>query len=194
MRACNLSHTMEDDMFHPQASFYPQNSFYPQGNLYPQGGSYAQGGFQPQNIFNPQGSPYSQGGAAHVPFANTLYGFPQQTPAFSQGLSGLTNWQQAALQQLAAQQLGAQIGVPNPASVGGAGGSPNGVLAPSSSQQPHLLQQLAQYHYLIAQQLAQLAAQQALPQQIFQGSLNALAGQFIPGMGTANFVPGITMH
>jgi hypothetical protein len=189
-------------MFHPQASFYPQ------------------GGFQPQNIFNPQGSLYPQGGSGYVPFANTLYGFPQQTPgysqqtpAFGQGLSGPTNWQQAALQQqaiqqllayqLAAQQLSAQIGVPNPAGVGGTGVSPNGAFAgapaQSSPQHPHLLQQLAQYHHWIAQQLTQLAAQQSFPQQIspqqiLQGSASPYAGQFIPSMPGANFVPGITMH
>jgi hypothetical protein len=53
----------------------------------------------------------------------------------------------------------------------------------------HLLQQLAQYHYLVAQQLTQLAAQQAI-----QTPAGPFAGQFIPGSLGANFVPGITMH
>ena len=66
---------------------------------------------------------------------------------------------------------------------------------PAMTPRHHLLQQLAQYHYLVAQQLAQLAAQQAL-----QSSVNPYAGQFqgagpfIPGPLGANFVPGITMH
>ena len=67
----------------------------------------------------------------------------------------------------------------------------------------HLLQQLAQYHHLVAQQLAQLAAQQAA-----QGSITPYAGQFVPGGSQfipgagqfipgqlgGNFAPGITMH
>ena len=79
----------------------------------------------------------------------------------------------------------------------------NPALLAQSQQQ--FLQRLAQYHHLVAQQLAQLAAQQAT-----QGSANPYAGQFLPGqfagqfgpgsgqfmpnqLGT-NFVPGITMH
>jgi hypothetical protein len=64
-------------------------------------------------------------------------------------------------------------------------------------QQPqHQLQRLAQYHHLVAQQFAQLAAQHAA-----QNPGNPYASQFIPGTGQfvpnqlgANFVPGITMH
>jgi hypothetical protein len=58
-----------------------------------------------------------------------------------------------------------------------------------------LLQQFAQYHYLIAQQLSQLAAQQP-----FQTGGGAYSGQFIPGqLGSSyqlgpNYLPGGTMH
>src|SRR6516164_5874050 len=96
--------------------------FYPQGGLYPQSGFITQG-------FNPLT------GAAQTPFANTLYGFPQQSPI--QGFSPQSpiqqqyypqyaNWQQhpallqavlqqQALQQLIAHQLAAQQqqGLPN---------------------------------------------------------------------------------
>jgi len=64
-------------------------------------------------------------------------------------------------------------------------------------QQPHQqLQRLAQYHHLVAQQFAHLAAQQAA-----QNFGNPYAAQLIPGNGQfvanqlgSNFVPGITMH
>ena len=55
--------------------------------------------------------------------------------------------------------------------------------------QQHLLQRLAQYHYLVAQQLAQFAAQQTA-----QNSGYAYTGQFIPAPLGANFGPGITTH
>jgi hypothetical protein len=177
---------MEVDMFQPQGNFYPQS----QGNFYPQGGFYP-------------------GAAGHIPFANTLYGIPQQTPVFAQGPSPLSNWQQAAQQQaalqqqaiqqllahqLAAQQLGAQsngawtqqsnLGPLSPAL------QLSPLLQQQAPQQPHhhLLQQLAQYHYLVGQQLAQLAAQQS-----GQNSSSPYLGQFIPGQLGASFVPGITM-
>jgi hypothetical protein len=75
----------------------------------------------------------------------------------------------------------------------------NPALLQQSQQQ--MLQRLAQYHHLVAQQLAQLAAQQAT-----QGPGTSYAGQFIPSQFVpnngqyianqfgANFVPGITMH
>ena len=46
----------------------------------------------------------------------------------------------------------------------------------SSGRSNRILQQLAQHHYAIAQQLLQLAAQQTL-----QGTASPYAGQFIPG-------------
>jgi hypothetical protein len=169
-------------MFYPQGNFYPQGSFHPQGNFGPQG----------------------------FPFAGTAYGYPQQTPITSPA----SYWQHPAQQQfalqqpatlqllahqLAAQQLAAQL----PSSVNGINGLSNGVssfagawpqqISPEQQlrQQPQhqLLQQLAQYHYLVAQQLTQLAAQQA-----FQTPGSPYVGQFIPGQVGANFVPGITMH
>jgi hypothetical protein len=214
--------------------------------LYPQGSFYPQGAFGQQAF---QINPF-QNNLGNTPFANTLYGYPQQTgysqqtgypqqtPYFAQGLPQSSNWQhpaqhQAALQQhamqqllahqLAAQQLGAQqpFGTQQPFG----GQQPSGMNALSNGagqsigswaqQQPNieqfnqastprhqLLQQLAQYHHLVAQQLAQLAAQQAVQGSLnLQGPLNPYAGQYIPGAGQfipgqlgGNFAPGITMH
>jgi len=181
--------------------------------LHPQGNFYPQGAFGPQAFLSNPG---------YIPFANTPYGYPQQTPAFAQGLPQWPNWQhpaqqQAALQQQAIQQLLAhqlaaqQLAAQQPSAMNPFTGLSNGAAQPIGAwtqQQPnlelinpamtprhYLLQQLAQYHYLVAQQLAQLAAQQA-----FQSSVNPYAGQFqgagqfIPGQLGANFVPGITMH
>jgi hypothetical protein len=198
---------------------------YPQGNFYPQG-AFGQQAFQ-SNPF--------QSNLGNIPFANTLYGYPQQTgypqqagypqqtPNFAQGLPQSSNWQhpaqqQAALQQHAIQQLLAhqlaaqQLGAQQPSAMNAFPGLSNGAaqsIGGWTQQQPNteqinptltprhqLLQQLAQYHYLVAQQLAQLAAQQAV-----QGSISPYAGQFIPGTGQfipgqlgGNFAPGITMH
>src|SRR5258707_4455915 len=69
------------------------------------------------------------------------------------------------------------------------------LINPAMTPRHYLLQHLAQYHYLVARQLAQLAAQQS-----FQSSVNPYAGefqgagQFIPGQLGAIFVPDITMH
>lgn len=219
-------------MFYPQGNVYSQSSFNPQGQGFnPQGpGFNPQGqGFNPQafnhpqgpQAFNPQGFNFSQ---AYSPFANSLYGSPQQTPFFAQAQSPYPSWQnaaqqQAALQQHAIQQLLAhqlatqQFGTQNLAGLNGIAGLSGVTGSPSTGswpqqQQPHhhLLQQLAQYHYSIAQQLAQLSAQQAL-----QGAGNPYAGQFIPGQFGAisgqlagqlgpnfaaggSYVPGGTMH
>jgi hypothetical protein len=224
-------------MLYPQGSFYPQGAFgpqafqsNPQGNFYPQGAfgpqafqSNPQGNFYPQGTFGPQ--PF-QSNPGSIPFANTLYGYPQQTSTFAQGLPPSSNWQhpaqqqavlqqqalqQQAIQQLLAHQLAAQqLATQQPSAMNAFTGLSNGAAQPVGAwtQQPnpeqinpavtprhHLLQQLAQYHYLVAQQLAQLAAQQAV-----QGSVNPYAGQFqgagqfIPGQLGANFVSGITMH
>jgi hypothetical protein len=231
-------------MVYPQGNFYPQGAFSaqsfqnPQGSLYPQ-----QGSFYPQGTFGQQAfqsNPF-QSNLGNIPFANTLYGYPQQlgypqqagypqqTPNFAQGLPQSSNWQQpaqqqAALQQHAIQQLLAhqlaaqQLGMQQPSPMNAFPGLSNGAVQPVGAwtQQPnaeqinpaltprhHLLQQLAQYHYLVAQQLAQLAAQQAV-----QGSITPYAGQyipggsqfipgagqFIPGQLAGNFAPGITMH
>jgi hypothetical protein len=236
--------------FHPVKTevsmFYPQGNFYSQGNLgYPHGGfGYPQGGFgYPQVGFGQQSS---QATPNTVPFANTLYGYPQLTPyfpqltpyfaqSFAQTPPHVSNWQhlaqQLAAQSLAlqhppgisglngiangqhlAQQLAAQsLALQHPPGISGLNGIANGAgqsvgvwqqanpeqINPAVLQQPqHQLQRLAQYHYLVAQQFAQLAAQQAA-----QNAGNPYAGQFIPGTGQfvpnqlgANFVPGITMH
>jgi hypothetical protein len=205
---------------------FPQGTFFPQGSIYPQGAFGAQA---------------FQSGPGNIPFANTLYGYPQQSypqQTFAQGVppwQGLPPWsnwqhpaqqaaqqqaalqqqaiQQQAIQQLLAHQLATQpLAALQPPAMNSFNGVSNGVSNGAAqpigawAQQPnpeqfnpaltprhHLLQQLAQYHYLVAQQLAQLAAHQAVQ---FQG-----AGQFIPGpLGVipgqlgANFVPGITMH
>jgi hypothetical protein len=207
--------------FHPVKTevsmFYPQGNFYSQGNLgYPHGGfGYPQGGFgYPQVGFGQQSS---QATPNTVPFANTLYGYPQLTPyfpqltpyfaqSFAQTPPHVSNGQHLA-QQLAAQSLALQ----HPPGISGLNGIANGAgqsvgvwqqanpeqINPAVLQQPqHQLQRLAQYHYLVGQQFAQLAAQQAA-----QNAGNPYAGQFIPGTGQfvpnqlgANFVPGITMH
>jgi hypothetical protein len=225
---------------------YPQGSFYPQG-AFGQQGTFGQQGAFGQQAF--QGNPF-QNNVGNIPFANTLYGYPQQTgypqtgypqqtPNFAQGLPQSSNWQhpaqhQAALQQhavqqllahqLAAQQLGAQQPFGGQPPFGGQQATGMNALSngagqsigswtqqqpnieqfnPASTPRHHLLQQLAQYHHLVAQQLAQLAAQQAL-----QSPLNPYAGQYIPGAGQyipgagqfipgqlgGNFTPGITMH
>ena len=214
--------------------FYPQGNFYSQGNLgYPQGGvGYPQGGVgYPPGV---PGQPGFQATPNPIPFANTLYGYPQLTPYFPQGFAQsppqVSNWQhlaqqQAALQQqallqLLAPQLAAQsLASQHPAGINGlhsgianGTGQPVGgwqqpqpnpeqinpaVLQQQLLQQPqHQLQRLAQYHSWVAQQFAQLAAQQAV-----HNSASPYAGQFIPGTGQfipsqlgANFVPGITMH
>ena len=213
---------------HYSQSFYPQGvypqTFYPEGNF-----NHPQAGFYPHGTFNPQiGAVPAPFPSAPSNFANTLYGLPQQAaPPPAQGLSSLPNWQHLAqqqqalqqlIQQLVAQQLAAQLGTPNLTGSGilsnGAGAQtagawpqqPNpGKISPTQQQwtQPPLLQQLAQHHQAIAQQLLQLAAQQA-----FQGTGNPYAGQFmsnpqfmsspggsfIPATIGGGFVPGITMH
>jgi hypothetical protein len=193
-------------MFHPQGNFHSQGTFgYPQGSFgYPQG------------IF---GQPGFQGASNGIPFANTVYGYPQLTPIF-QGVPQMPSWQhpaqqqallQAALQQQAMQLLAPHLAtqpfaLQNPPGANAFNGLANGAtqsvggwqqpqvgpeqmnpaLQPLSPQ--HLLQRLAQFHHLVAQQLAQLAAQQAAQ------TGNPYAGQFIPGQLGANFVPGFTMH
>jgi hypothetical protein len=239
-------------MLYPQGNFYPQGAFSPQ-SFSPQGSFYPQGTFGPQS-FSPQGSFYPQGtfgpqafqsspfqsNLSNIPFANTLYGYSQQTPTFAQSAPQLSNWQhpaqqqaalqQAALQQhamqqllahqLAAQQLATQQPSAMNAFTGLSSGTPQSMGAQSigawPQQQPnpeqfnpaltprhHLLQQLAQYHYLVAQQLAQLAAQQAVQSATtpYAGQFIPYAGQFIPGAGQfipgqlgGNFASGSTMH
>jgi hypothetical protein len=191
--------------------FYPQGNFHSQGNFaYPQGG-FGQQGFGQQGFGQPgfgqagfQGA--SNGFPNGIPFANTLYGYPQptpflQTPTFQGGSQA--GWQhpaqqqaqlQAALQQqamlqllspqLAAQPFGFQNS-PGTNALNGQADQINPALQQQSQQQ---LLRLAQHHYLMAQQLAQLAGQTA------QISGNPYTGQFIPGQVGANFVPGITMH
>jgi hypothetical protein len=211
----------EVNMFHPQSGFYPQN-FYPQSNFYPQANFGAQGTpfvglhSSPNNIFN---VPFANTQYGQSQFGQ--YAYPQQTPAFIPGLSQSPAWQypaqQAALQQHAIQQLLAhqlaaqQFAMRQPPGGNGLNGLANGTTQPGAAWQPqqlgpeqgnqavllhqqHLLQQLAQYHNLVAQQLAQLAAQQAVQSSGNPYAAQFMPGQFIPGQLGANFVPGVTMH
>jgi hypothetical protein len=175
--------------------------FYPQGNF-----------STPASLSHPQSVPGQQGfqgTPGGIPFANTLYGYPQ-----------LSNWQhptqlaalqQQALQQIQAPQFGSQPYMPQHSpgtnALNGLNGLANGAaqsagvwqqpqgspeqINPALLQQSqlHFLQRLAQYHYSLAQQLTQLAAQQ-----IGQSPGNPYASPFIPSQMGANFVPGITMH
>lgn len=198
--------------------------------------------FYPQSNFSSQGSVGYPQASNGIPFANSLYGYPQSTPSLVQGLPQFPNWQHAALQQAQQQaalqqqamlhQLATQLAQPftqqpftQPQLLQGTSafaGSANGAIpATAAWQQPQanpeqinaalllqsqqqLLQRLAQYHHLVAQQLAQLAQQVA--QQATQSPVTPFTGQFMPGqfapsggqfiggqLGT-NFVPGITMH
>lgn len=188
--------------------------FYPQGNIQSQGNiGYPQASFGQQGL---QGAASGSG----IPFANTLYGYPQVAPIF-QGVPQ-SSWQhpapqqaqlQAALQpqvmpQFLAPPFAAQpFAFQNPLGTNAFNGLASGTAQPVVGWQPpqvipeqfnpalqyqsqqHLLQRLAQYHYLVAQQLAQFAAQQTAP-----NSGYTFTGQFIPGQLGANFVPGITTH
>jgi hypothetical protein len=196
-------------MFYPQSNFYPQ-SFNPQG--------FGQQGFNPlattgQTSFAntlygiPQPSLHSQQSPVYSqlspPFGQGQSQYPTQYPNWQQAQQQLAALQQHALQQLLAHQLAApQIGPQNPSGAGAMSGISNGATGPGPQQQghqqqpqQHLLQQLAQYHYLIAQQLSQIAAQQAS-----QSAGNPYAGQFIPGQLGSNYqpastyLPGGTMH
>jgi hypothetical protein len=180
----------------------PQGSFYPQGTFGPQGPFGAAGSAGPPAFANAPGP---------QAFANTPYGYPQQpsqqTSGFAHGLPQWSNWQQPAQQQAALQQHAMQQLLAHQLTAQQLAAQPqqpvlsNGATQPIGAwtQQPNaeqqinprhqLLQQLAQYHYLVAQQLAQLAAQQAV-----QGSIAPFAGQFIPGQLGGSFAPGITMH
>jgi hypothetical protein len=130
-------------------------------------------------------APYSNAPYSNAPYPNAPYASsPHVNTPFSNDLSGgqsANPWAQ--------QSIPPQV---NPV------------------QQRQALQQLAQYHYLVAQQLAQLAAQQALPGLVgntFPGHFNPgqfnpgqfmpvqfIPGQFIPGQVGPNFVPGMTLH
>jgi hypothetical protein len=154
---------------------YPQGNFFPQSNIYPQGNFGSVGyphGIIGQGIFG---------------------GYPQQPFGLSQGPQQPFGFAQGPTQQPFGQPFGQ---LPQQLSNWGAAG-PNGVTnagalsTPPLSQQPQhqLLLQLAQYHYFVAQQLTQLATQQAI-----LNPAGPYAGQFLPGQMAANFVPGITMH
>jgi hypothetical protein len=205
-------------MFYPQSNIHSQGTIFPQGLGYPQVLGYPQGFGYPQGSIGQQGFP---GTSNSIPFANTLYGYPQLTPSFAQGLPQMSNWQHPAAQQQAQQQaalqqqamlnlLATQLAPPfaqqQLQGTNAFGGSANGAAQSTGVWQPQvnaeqispallqqsqqqLLQRLAQFHHLVAQQLAQLATQQ-----VTQAAGTPYTGQFIPNQLGANFVPGITMH
>ncbi|HEX3397173.1 MAG TPA: hypothetical protein VHS76_10765 [Steroidobacteraceae bacterium] len=194
-------------MFYPQASFNPQSTFYPQASFNPQTAFHPQGAAQ--GIFSPQGigsfgSPgtFSQLGY-QTPFAQGPTQFPNPTQ--------FSNWQhpaqqQAALQLQALQQLQAhQLAMRPPLGLNGLSNGMGQSLAgwPQQQSGPEqinpllqqlppalLLSQLAQYHYMVAQQLSHIA------QQAMQSSAGnfPFAPQFAPNQIGANFVPAGTMH
>ena len=194
-------------MFYPQGNFHSQGSFgYPQGNFGQQGFQGASNGTPFANTLYgyPQLTPIYQGVPQPI-----FQGVPQvpswQHPAQQQALLQAALQQQAM--QLLAPPLAAQpFALQNLPGMNALNGMANGAaqsvggwqqpqvspehINPALQQQSqqHVLQRLAQYHYLAAQQLTQLAQQAA------QNSGNPYTGQFIPGQLGANFVPGFTMH
>ena len=210
--------------------FYPQGNFHSQGIGYPQGFGYPQGSFGQQGFLGTSNNvPFSNTLYGYTqPTPNFGQGLPQmsnwQHPA-QQALQQAALQQQAMLHLLAPQlaspfapqqspftqqQLQGTNSFPGLANGAtqstGVWQQPqaipeqiNPALLPQSQQQ--LLQRLAQYHNLVAQQLAQLAAQQTIqsPGNPFAGQF--MPNQFVPNSGQyitsplgANFVPGITMH
>ena len=216
-------------MFYPQSNFHSQSVGYPQGLGYPPGLGYPQGLAYPQGLGQglgyPQSFGYSQanlgpqgfpGASNTIPFANTLYGYPQLTatfPSFAQGLPQMSTWQhpalqqaqhaqqqaqqQAALQQQAMLQLLAtQLGQPfTPQHVQGANGFPglaNGAAQSVGSwQQPQANPEInpalqAQSQQQLLQRLAQY--HQSVAQQLAQLAVQqATAGAGSPYTG--QFIP-----
>jgi hypothetical protein len=161
--------------------------------------------FYSQNLATPYGAtPYAN-------TLNTLYGNVPQNPTLAQTwtqggpLPPQANWQQLAAQQLAqqiaAQQLaGQQLGSqqapfafsPPQTGLQQTHLAPQPQFGqPQFGQPQQILHQLAQYHSFVAQQLAQLAAQQ---QQFAPGQIaNTIGGQIIPGQPfnpNQSFIPG----
>jgi hypothetical protein len=193
--------------------FYPQANSFSQGNFgYPQG-AFGQGAFGPQGFQGASnGIPFANTLYGYPPLTPTFaQGVPQmpnwQHPAQLQAQLQAALQQQAILQLLAPQLAAQPFALQHLAGTNALNGLASGpsqsvgtwqqpqtnpeqiIPVPPQQSQVHLLQRLAQYHYWTAQQLAQLAAQQAA-----QSSGNPYAGQFVPGQFGASFVPGITMH
>jgi hypothetical protein len=175
-------------MFYPQANLYSQFGINPTFNPGFQLGLNPQG-LSPQQ-FNPQQSFIAQQGYGAPGYFNA----PVASLNGAQGTQGLHTLQQLLANTLVPQQLSPQQfavtsgfnGIGNGASVAG---WPQPQAQFGQHPQHQLLLQLAQYHYLVAQQLGQLAAQQSAQQ-----AGNPLGGQFIPGQQSAPFVPAFTMH
>lgn len=202
-------------MFYPQSNFHTQGSIgYPVGFGFPLGQSYPQVFAHPQGSFGQQGFP----GTSNIPFANTLYGYPQLIPSFAQGLSPVSNWQhpaqqqaqqQAALQQqamlnLLATQMAPPITQHHLQGINAFAGAANGAAQPASLWQqpqanpeqinPALLQQSQQQ---LLQRLAQyhhVVAQQLAQLAAQQATqvpgtpYTGYTGQFIPA-GGGQYIP-----
>jgi len=193
-------------MSYPQGNFYPQGSLgYPQGIFGPREGFGQQANYSPQGNFGAPGpfgqqtpfgqqqqAPFGQGYQQQQGYPQQQLGYPQQPFGYPPQQFGYPQQQPAILQLLAHQLAAQQLAMQHPTGATGLNGIAGaGPLSGGSwpQQQPHhqLLQQLAQFHYVVAQQLTQLAAQ-------LQSPAGPYTGQFIPGSLGANFVPGITMH
>jgi hypothetical protein len=196
------------DMFYPQASPYSQFGFTPQ-SFNPQ--SFNPQSFNPQS-FNPQG---------FNPHGSIPQGFGSQGSIPQHGYGALGHnvlpGSITPQQPFTPPQFAAPFGPSGPSGVNGTGhGIPAaawaqpqtqfgsqplfGQIYPQQPQQPqypqhHLLQQIAYYHYLVAQQLAQVAAQQS-GQNVLNPTVGQfpMAGQFNPGLQGASYIPGFTMH
>jgi hypothetical protein len=198
--------------------FYPQGNFYTPASLSHPQAAFGQPGFQgttngipfanalsgypqPTPNFSPQLSNWQHPAQLAALQQQALQQFlapqfssqpfsqpfmPQHSPATNalnglngiNGLNGLANGAQSAGVWQQPQSSPEQI---SPALL--------------QQSQQNFLQRLAQYHYSLAQQLTQMAAQQ-----IVQSPGNPFASPFIPNQPFipspwgANFVPGITMH
>jgi hypothetical protein len=184
-------------MFYPQTNFYPQAGF-PQTGFAPQQTPFfTQSPFSnwQQSVQQPIRQSFGQSFGIQPPGMNAFNGIangaaqPGLAPwAQPQAQAGLTPWvqpqAQAGLGPWAQPQAGLEQTNPTLQHLQ--------QFNPSLQQVSygHLLQQLAQYHNVIAQQLAHLAAQTAL----VSAGTYPFAGQFIPNQLSANFGSGITMH
>jgi hypothetical protein len=173
-------------MFYPQTNFYPQASF-PQTGFAPQQTPFfTQSPFSnwQQSVQQPIRQSFGQSFGIQPPGMNAFNGIANG--AAQPGLAPWTQPQgQAGLAPWAQPQAGLEQTNPTLQHLQ--------QFNPSQQQVSygHLLQQLAQYHNVIAQQLAQLAAQIAL---VSAGGTYPFAGQFIPNQLSPNFGSGITMH
>ncbi len=215
---------------HPQSSGYPQSFGYPPSSGYPQGFGYPQGSFAQQGFPGTLNYiPFANALYGYPqPTSHVAQGLPQmsnwQHPAQQQAQQQAALQQQAMLHLLATQQLAQPFTQQHLQGTNEFAGSANGAAQSASlwtqpqanpehinpallqQSQQQLLQRLAQYHHLVAQQLGQMAAQlatqglgtpyagQFIPGQFMPNQFIPSSGQYIPSQLGANFAPGITMH